>query len=144
MKIKNWKSFNESISDIISNPLFIIGGTALAIKLMSKLSDYLKMRAYKNYEVPDERARKTGDDELSKTLYDRLKQFISLSRSSKCKVYEKDNILSVYVERKGKMGLLFEINKSTNILKTEFGNKIKLEDSEIDEIDNLVHWYKKN
>jgi hypothetical protein len=64
MKIKNWKSFNESISDIISNPLFIIGGTALAIKLMSKLSDYLKMRAYKNYEVPDERARKTEDDEL--------------------------------------------------------------------------------
>jgi hypothetical protein len=143
MKIKNWKSFNESISDIISNPLFIIGGTALAIKLMSKLSDYLIMRA-KNYEVPDERARKTGDDELSKTLYDRLKQFISLSRSAKCQVYEKDNILSVYVERKGKMGLLFEINKSTNILKTEFGNKIRLESSEIDEIDNLVHWYKKN
>ena len=143
MKIKNWKSFNESISDIISNPLFIIGGTALAIKLMSKLSDYLIMRA-KNYEVPDERARKTGDSELSKTLYDRLKELISLSRSSKCQVYEKDNILSVYVERKGKMGLLFEINKSTNILKTEFGNKIRLESSEIDEIDNLVHWYKKN
>jgi hypothetical protein len=42
------------------------------------------------------------------------------------------------------MGLLFEINKTTNILKTEFGNKIKLESSEVDEIDNLVHWYKKN
>lgn len=144
MKIKNWKSFNESISDIISNPLFIIGGTALAIKLMSKLSDYLKMRAYRNLEVPDERARKTGDDELSKTLYDRLKELISLSRSAKCQVYEKDNILSVYVERKGKMGLLFEINKTTNILKTEFGNKIRLESSEVDEIDNLVYWYKKN
>lgn len=41
------------------------------------------------------------------------------------------------------MSLLFTINKDTNILKTELGNKIRLTSDQVDEIDNLVYWYKK-
>ena len=124
-------------------PLLVLTGSILAIKLLSKLSSVLKTQYYKSVQIPDERARTTDSDELSRELYTKLKKFIDLSRNANCEVYQKDNILTVNVVRGGKMSLLFTINKDTNILKTEFGNKIRLTSDQVDEIDNLVYWYKK-
>lgn len=124
-------------------PLLILTGSILAIKLLSKLSSVLKTKYYKSIQIPDERAQSTDDNEISNELYTKLKEFINLSRNANCQVYQKDNILTVNVVRGGKMSLLFTINKDTNILKTEFGNKIRLTSDQVDEIDNLVYWYKK-